>query len=177
MKRSRTRSNLVWLTLVAFSVQLAVAVLHHHVARGTGIASARHNGGPLCSVEPASVRSGPASLSTMTGACCAGQRLWLRRLWRRPRLSFRCRRKSSACASSFSKPCRRDVSTAKTSRPADPRPLLPKRCREVSPGLVPARLPRQRLPFMTATLDQRSPPRLACPVPCRACKRRAVQQP
>jgi hypothetical protein len=39
MKRSRTRSNLVWLTLVAFSVQLAVAVLHHHVARGTGIES------------------------------------------------------------------------------------------------------------------------------------------
>lgn len=37
MNRSRSRSNLVWLTLLAFSVQLAVAVLHHHVARGTGI--------------------------------------------------------------------------------------------------------------------------------------------
>jgi hypothetical protein len=37
MKRSRTRSNLVWLTLVAFSVQLAVAVLHHHADRGLGI--------------------------------------------------------------------------------------------------------------------------------------------
>jgi hypothetical protein len=41
MTRSRTRFGLVWLTLVAFSAQLAVAVLHHHhyVARGPGMAA------------------------------------------------------------------------------------------------------------------------------------------
>lgn len=39
MARSRTWSKVVWLTLVAFSVQLAVAVLHHHSDRGLGIQS------------------------------------------------------------------------------------------------------------------------------------------
>jgi hypothetical protein len=47
MKRSRTRFGLVWLTLVAFSVQLGVAVLHHHSERGLGIAARAMTAG-LC---------------------------------------------------------------------------------------------------------------------------------
>jgi len=47
MKRSRTRFGLVWLTLVAFSVQLGVAVLHHHSERGSGIAARAMTAG-LC---------------------------------------------------------------------------------------------------------------------------------
>lgn len=41
MKISRTRFGLVWLTLIAFSVQLGVVVLHHHhdVNRGSGFAA------------------------------------------------------------------------------------------------------------------------------------------
>jgi len=55
MTISRNRFGLVWLTLVAFSVQLAVAVLHHHhaVDRGTGF-SARAVTAGLCA--PASER-------------------------------------------------------------------------------------------------------------------------
>jgi hypothetical protein len=50
MKASRTRFGLVWLTLVAFSVQLAVAVLHHHdhsIDRGWGFAARAMTAG-LC---------------------------------------------------------------------------------------------------------------------------------
>jgi hypothetical protein len=47
MKRSRTRIGLVWLTLIAFSVQLGVAVLHHHSERGSGIAARAMTAG-LC---------------------------------------------------------------------------------------------------------------------------------
>lgn len=56
MKASRTRFGLVWLTLIAFSVQLAVAVLHHHhhyVGRGSGLAARAITAG-LCG--PASKR-------------------------------------------------------------------------------------------------------------------------
>lgn len=55
MKISRTRFGLVWLTLIAFSVQLGVAVLHHHrdVNRGSGFASRAITAG-LCA--PASKR-------------------------------------------------------------------------------------------------------------------------
>ncbi|HVZ03359.1 hypothetical protein [Hyphomicrobium sp.] len=55
MKASQSRFGLVWLTLIAFSVQLAVAVLHHHhdVARGTGMAARAITAG-LCG--PASKR-------------------------------------------------------------------------------------------------------------------------
>jgi hypothetical protein len=55
MKISRTRFGLVWLTLIAFSVQLGVAVLHHHdVNRGSGFAARAITAG-LCA--PASKRS------------------------------------------------------------------------------------------------------------------------
>jgi hypothetical protein len=47
MKRSRTRLGLVWLTLIAFGVQLGVAVLHHHSERGSGIAARAMTAG-LC---------------------------------------------------------------------------------------------------------------------------------
>jgi hypothetical protein len=47
MKRSRTRLRLVWLTLFAFGVQLAVAGFHHHSDRGTGFASRAMTAG-LC---------------------------------------------------------------------------------------------------------------------------------
>ena len=55
MTISRNRFGLVWLTLIAFSVQLAVAVLHHHhsVDRGTGLAARAITAG-LCA--PASKR-------------------------------------------------------------------------------------------------------------------------
>jgi hypothetical protein len=39
MGKTKKRLGLVWLTLFAFSVQMAVAVLHHHVARGSGLAA------------------------------------------------------------------------------------------------------------------------------------------
>jgi hypothetical protein len=41
MKISRTRLGLVWLALIAFSLELGVAVLHHHhsVNRGSDFAS------------------------------------------------------------------------------------------------------------------------------------------
>jgi hypothetical protein len=55
MKASRTRFGLVCLSLVAFSVQMAVAVLHHHhdVDRGSGFAARAITAG-LCA--PASKR-------------------------------------------------------------------------------------------------------------------------
>ncbi|AGK59081.1 hypothetical protein HYPDE_37048 [Hyphomicrobium denitrificans 1NES1] len=55
MKISRTHFGLVWLTLMAFSVQLGVAVLHRHhdVNRGSGLAGRAITAG-LCA--PASKR-------------------------------------------------------------------------------------------------------------------------
>ncbi|HVX36622.1 MAG TPA: hypothetical protein VHC71_10440 [Hyphomicrobium sp.] len=55
MKISRTRFGLVWLTLIAFSVQLGVVVLHHHhdLNRGSGFAARAITAG-LCA--PASKR-------------------------------------------------------------------------------------------------------------------------
>ena len=50
MKTSRTRFGLVWLTLVAFSVQLAVAVLHHHPEHGSGLAARAMTAG-LCAAS------------------------------------------------------------------------------------------------------------------------------
>jgi hypothetical protein len=39
MTVSRLRLRLLWLTLFAFGVQIAVADFHHHVTRGSGIES------------------------------------------------------------------------------------------------------------------------------------------
>ena len=50
MKTSRTRFGLVWLTLVAFSVQLAVAVLHHHPEHGSDFAARAMTAG-LCAAS------------------------------------------------------------------------------------------------------------------------------
>ena len=50
MKTSRTRFGLVWLTLVAFSVQLAVAVLHHHPEHTSDFAARAMTAG-LCAAS------------------------------------------------------------------------------------------------------------------------------
>ncbi|WP_414461887.1 hypothetical protein [Hyphomicrobium sp. DY-1] len=39
MISARLRLRLLWLTLFAFGVQMAVADFHHHISRGTGIES------------------------------------------------------------------------------------------------------------------------------------------
>ncbi len=58
MKRSGTRLRLVWLTLFAFGVQLAVAGFHHHGDRGTGFASRAMTAG-LCAPSIDMSRSKP----------------------------------------------------------------------------------------------------------------------
>lgn len=49
---SRLRLRLVWLTLFAFGVQIAVADFHHHAVHGTGIQARAMTAG-LCGPSPA----------------------------------------------------------------------------------------------------------------------------
>jgi hypothetical protein len=49
---SRLRLRLVWLTLFAFGVQIAVSDFHHHVVHGTGIQARAMTAG-LCGPSPA----------------------------------------------------------------------------------------------------------------------------
>ncbi|MBS0232708.1 MAG: hypothetical protein JSR99_04405 [Proteobacteria bacterium] len=51
MTTSRIRLRLLWLTLFAFGVQIAVADFHHHISRGSGIEARALTAG-MCPPRP-----------------------------------------------------------------------------------------------------------------------------
>ena len=136
----------------------------------------RHNGGSLCSFEPACVRFQPHILLTMTVACCAGQRMSLRRLWRRPCLSLR-RRRSPRCAP------RHFRSRAGETYPSRkfPGPRAPiGRCLSVGAEIRLVSCPWDSFVSASdhgATLNHRAPPRLCLPGCLPRLQAMRVQQP